>query len=135
MIGGMISYEAERKTVGRLASQTKNLDRKNATYFADASKRFPPARLRFSVSQDKFSGMNLFCLIYPSKTLADSYEPIKYMKQNFSLAAIEKDVKAKLQIKLDALAKKYQKDTSVKEDIRWYYMAPVLMDGAKYAYE
>lgn len=135
MIGGMISYEAERKTVGRLASQTKNLDRKNATYFADASKRFPPARLRFSVSQDKFSGMNLFCLIYPSKTLADLYEPIKYMKQNFSLAAIEKDVKAKLQIKLDVLAKKYQKDTSVKEDIRWYYMAPVLMDGAKYAYE
>ena len=32
MIGSMISYEAERRTVGRLGKQTKNVDKKNLRY-------------------------------------------------------------------------------------------------------
>lgn len=40
MIGSRVSYEAERKTVGRLSKQSRNQDKKNTFYFMDGSRRF-----------------------------------------------------------------------------------------------
>ena len=45
MIGALVSYEAERLTVGKLVHQIKNQDKKNTGYFADGSRRYPVARL------------------------------------------------------------------------------------------
>ena len=39
MIGALVSYEAERLTVGKLVHQIKNQDKKNTGYFADGSRR------------------------------------------------------------------------------------------------
>ncbi len=73
MIGALVSYEAERLTVGKLVHQIKNQDKKNTGYFADGSRRYPVARLRFNVSNGEVRGMSLFALLYPSKTLSDIY--------------------------------------------------------------
>lgn len=43
MIGALISYEAERRTVGRLNGMAKNVDRKNTRY--NSKYRYPYHRL------------------------------------------------------------------------------------------
>ena len=63
MIGALVSYEAERLTVGKLVHQIKNQDKKNTGYFADGSRRYPVARLRFNVSNGEVRGMSLFAQI------------------------------------------------------------------------
>ena len=64
MIGALVSYEAERLTVGKLVHQIKNQDKKNTGYFAEGSRRYPVARLRFNVSNGEVRGMScLHCFI------------------------------------------------------------------------
>ena len=133
MIGAMVSYEAERLTVGKLVHQIKNQDKKNTGYFAEGSRRYPVARLRFNVSNGEVRGMSLFALLYPSKTLSDMYLPIESLNNHESLEVIEKSVRLKLKEKLAVINEKYGDAFSNKEDARWYYLAPMLMDGVIYA--
>lgn len=132
MIGVMLSYEAERKTLGRLYQQEKNIDRKNTHYFADGNKRYPPARMQFVYSNSKARNMNLFSLIYPSKTLANLYNPVDCLNRGLSLQQIEKEIK--LQIKgLVTKLNKYVDTSNNRVDEKWYYLAPMLLDGLEYA--
>lgn len=133
MIGALVSYEAERLTVGKLVHQIKNQDKKNTGYFADGSRRYPVARLRFNVSNGEVRGMSLFALLYPSKTLSDIYLPIESLNNHESLEVIEKSVRLKLKEKLAIIEEKYGDSGNNKEDARWYYLAPMLMDGVIYA--
>lgn len=130
MIGSLVSYEAERRTIGELSNQAKNEDKKNAHYYANASKRYPPARLRFNITDGEARGMSLFNLLYPSKYLAKIYDPIKCMNEGLTITEIERNLKLILQKDLDEL-KKYQ-GPSKREDDKWYYLAPMLLDGHKY---
>lgn len=129
MIGSMISYEAERRTVGRLGSQAKNVDKKNLRY--NAKYRYPYHRLQFSLSGGEPQRMSLFCLLYPSATLASLYNPIAAMNAQLTLADIERQIRTELRSRLEQL-KQYQKTTAGPEDAKWYYLAPMLMDGAEY---
>ena len=129
MIGSMISYEAERRTVGRLGKQAKNVDKKNLRY--NAKYRYPYHRLQFSLSGGEPQRMSLFCLLYPSKTLASLYDPISAMNAQMSLTDIERQIRAELRSKLELL-KRYQKTSAGPEDAKWYYLAPMLIDGALY---
>ena len=124
MLACMLSYEAERKTVGRVIKQSE----KDVKYFASGEKRYPLPKLNFSVSNGKPNAMTLFTLMYPSKFLAGCYDPIYCLNAHMSLKAIEKDVKYKIKNKLE----KYNIVHSGPEDKRWYYMAPLFLDGAGY---
>lgn len=130
MIGAMVSYEAERRTVGKLSNQLKNTDKKNANYFAESSRRFPVARLRFNASNDEVHGMSLFNLLYPSNYLAEIYNPIACMNEKLSLKDLERFIEKKISDKL-RLLKVFQSDEARVDD-RWYYMAPMLFDGSYY---
>ena len=90
MIASLISYEAERKTVGKLAANNK--DKKNTGYFVPNSKRFPVSRLRFNVDKGTPNSMSLFCLLYPSQTLAHLYEPFSFLNEGKSLEEIETEL-------------------------------------------
>lgn len=125
MIAGLLSYEAERKTVGKLA---KANEAKEAHYFYTGEKRYPSARLNFSVSNGTPNAMTLFCLMYPSQFLTKCYDPIEYINRGASLREIEKDIKRKIAEKLA----KYESPKSGVQDKRWYYVAPLLLDGAGY---
>ena len=72
MIGSMISYEEERRTVG-VVSNDEGIKSENNKYFTEAKLRYPTARLRFNVSKGEPRGMYMFCLLYPSETLAEVY--------------------------------------------------------------
>ena len=129
MISSMISYEAERRTVGRLGSQAKNVDKKNLRY--NAKYRYPYHRLQFSLSGGEPQRMSLFCLLYPSATLTSLYNPIAAMNAQLTLADIERQIRTELRSRVDQL-KQYQKTTTGPEDAKWYYLAPMLMDGTEY---
>ena len=128
MIATLISYEAERKTVGKVAEQKKL--KINTSYFAPNNKRYPVARLRFNVDNNIPQSMSMFCLLYPSKTLAELYNPIDYMNQDKSLNNIEKDLSEKINTILRKL-ERYQ-GFGNREDERWYYLAPLLFDSQGY---
>lgn len=130
MIGSMISYEAERRTVGVLSNDEK-LKSDNNKYFTEAKLRYPPARLRFNVSKGEPRGMYMFCLLYPSETLAEVYKPIDYLNVGYSLSEIREELKAKIERLLKPVIDKYEND-SIREDKRWYYMAPALLDGVEF---
>lgn len=129
MIGALISYEAERRTVGRLKGMAKNVDRKNTRY--NSKYRYPYHRLQFSLSGGEPQKMSLFCLLYPSKTLAALYNPIQSLNRGHTLVDIERQIKAELRIKLSEL-KCYQQTENGPEDAKWYYLAPMLMDGVEW---
>lgn len=133
MIGVMLSYEAERLTVGKLVNQIKNKDIKNTGYFTKGTRKYPSPRLRFNTSNGEVRGMNLLTLIYPSKVLADMYSPIESLNKQESLKDIEKSIRRRLAGKLRVLEEKYGYSSNKKEDKRWYYLAPILMDGFDYA--
>ena len=128
MIASMISYEVERKTVGKLA---KNTAEKDVHYFYSGEKRFPLARMNFSVSNDQPNAMTLFCLLYPSEFLTDCYNPIECLNNNLSLKEIEKTIKEKIATALQS----FESKTSGQPDKRWYYLAPMLLDSEEYVLE
>ncbi|MCF0241124.1 MAG: hypothetical protein HUK25_00710, partial [Treponema sp.] len=133
MIGCMVSYEAERRTVGKLVELSKN--HKNTNYFAENKKRFPVPRLRFNVSKNAATGMSLFNLIYPSETLATLFDPIDASNSHLSLKQLKKQLESKLSEKLKNLNEYVSSDVSDREKRKWYYLAPMLLDGKAKALE
>lgn len=122
MLASLISYEAERLTIGDPA--IKRPDRE-VRYFYSDEKRYPPARMTFSVREGRPAGMPLFCLIYPSRYLADCYDPIAFMNAHTKLRDIRKQIKAHIQQSL----KQYTFPQSGRPDGRWYYLLPMMLDG------
>lgn len=128
MIASLISYEAERRSVGKLVASNK--DKKNTTYSAPNSRRFPVARLRFNIENDMPQSMSLFCLLYPSQTLAEIYNPISYVNEGHNLHEIEDELKSIIETKLSRLTV-YQANPN-RVDERWYCLAPMLLDNVDY---
>ena len=127
MLACLLSYEAERRTVGKLAKDYQDRD---VHYFYSGEKRYPSARMNFSVRNGMPGAMTLFCLIYPSRFLASCYEPVSCMNAGMSIREIQKQVRAKIQEKLKELPSPERGN----QDRRWYYIAPLMMDGDKYVY-
>ena len=128
MLASLLSYEAERRTVGKLARDYKD---KDVFYFHNKEKRYPSARMNFSVKNDSPAAMSLFCLLYPSKFLADCYQPIECLNRQMSLNEIRESVAARIEKALS----QYPSITFGNIDKRWYYLAPLLMDDTDYARE
>ena len=125
MIATLVSYESERRTLGKLYKQKNTAVRKNKHYFGE--RHYPPARLQFDVSSSKNKGMTLFALLYPSDTLSDLYSPIDCFNKKQTLKQIELEIKKNIRSKLKALSKYENKQA--RTDARWYYLAPMLLDG------
>lgn len=68
MIGSMISYEAERLTVGEVCKQAETIERRNAKY--NAKRRYPYRRLQFTRKGNDPQRMTLFCLLWIFITIA-----------------------------------------------------------------
>ncbi len=130
MIGSLISYEEERRTTGKL-SNNPNLKTSNNTYFTETKLRYPVSRLRFNVSRGDPRGMYLFCLLYPSETLAEIYKPIEYLNAGYTLSEIRQDLTLTIKKLLQPVLDQYENHFT-REDKRWYYLAPALLDGKEY---
>lgn len=89
MVATMVSYEAERKTVGKAQLNAKN---RTPNYFD--KQRYPYPLLTFKVksSDDSLQGMNNFMLCYPSLFLGELYDSEINLGEKKSLAEIKKEL-------------------------------------------
>ena len=125
MIASLISYEVERRTVGRLARDYEDRD---VHYFYIGEKRYPSARLNFSVGNGAPNAMTLFCLLYPSAFLSKCYDPIACMNGHLGIRDIQRSIRVKIKEKLDL----FPSSDVGNQDRRWYYMAPLMIDDESY---
>ena len=121
MVSSLVSYEIERKTIGKLKSDSQNL-----RYFA--TNRYPSARLRFDTTDNKPKNLSSFTMIYPSIFLKNIYNPIDSFNKKLSLEDIEFEIKTLIKKELDNIPS----DESRPVDSRWYYLAPILLDNMYY---
>lgn len=126
MLACMISYEAENRTVGRLAKERED---RSAHYFYTGEKRYPSARMNFRLREGEAASLTLFSLLYPSRFLSECYDPISCMNNGLSLQEIQRSVRQKIAEKL----KDFPNKDEGAPDAAWYYLAPMLLDGPEYA--
>lgn len=72
MVSALVSYEAERLSVGKYLEKSKKED-----YYYSDRKRYPNPLLIFKNTDGKLAGMNNLMLSYPSISLAKIYDPAK----------------------------------------------------------
>lgn len=117
MISSLVSYEVERRTIGELSRFDPSI-----RYFKKNNYTAP--RIKYSLNNEKPTQMTLLSLIYPSSYLAMVYVPIECLNDKMSLSEIEDMLKSRIKPHLD----KFKEETSSREDFRWYYLAPLLLD-------
>jgi hypothetical protein len=116
MIACMLSYESERRTIGKLYA--KEIDKRNKGYLSKAKKRYPYPKL----TEDRIRPLTT-----ASHSLASVYSPVEYM--GGTLNDIKAEIKPLIQRKLDVLKKKYGIPETGAIDVNWYWIAPLLFDG------
>ncbi len=124
-IATLLSYEAERLTVGKLIKRTPQTGHENRSYFA--KRRIPAPRIRFAMKDGKPANMNHLCLLYPSFSLASLFDPIDAMNRNLSLQEIRREIGQEIREQIKEIRLSAQERDQSQAD-RWYYMVPLLMD-------
>ena len=126
MLASLLSYESERKTTGKLAKADKD---KEARYFHDKRKRYPVARLNFALKDGKPRDMNLLSLLYPSRFLAECFNPVECLNNGYSLKDVEKSIAAKIKNVFKENPDVFKSQESGSHDNRWYCLAPLMLDS------
>lgn len=122
VIATILSYEVERNIF-------KSYD-KNAANTGEARKRIGRL-LRFAKKDNHLFGMSNFCILYPSNVLSRICDPLSYVKEQgictpLSLTELKTRIRPKIEKLIMSVSDK-TKDTG-REDERWYWIAPVLID-------
>ncbi|NMA62952.1 MAG: hypothetical protein GX964_02860, partial [Syntrophomonadaceae bacterium] len=127
-IATMLSYEAERLTIGALIRKSPGTERENRSYFPQDNKvRFPRPRLRFSMRDNQPANMTLMSLVYPCVTLAKLYNPVDYLNAGLTQEQIQAELRNKIKALLAAITFTPKQD-EIGHDERWYSAAPILFD-------
>ncbi|HHU61071.1 MAG TPA: SWF/SNF helicase family protein, partial [Natronincola sp.] len=131
MLSTLLSYESERLNATQLLGRTEQRDR-TARYFTDGTKkRYPAARMNFNLRLGEPQGMNLFCLLYPAKRLADCFDPVDVLNRRPNLQQLENEIEGKIKELLSEL----DHLEGPGSDKGWYYLAPMLLDEPNYVRE
>ena len=120
MIASMLSYEAERLTIGSLDKSREE----KINYFHDAKKRYPASRYSFSLKEDSPTRMTMFSLLYPSYSLTELYDPNDCMNRGLDCKQIEREIKGEIKERLSH----FPDPKGGNDDLRWYYMIPMIWD-------
>lgn len=140
MIASLVSYEAERKTTGKVLDKLTGRE-EGKSYFADNKRRYPRGRLNLSMKKNDKTGkpepgrMSLFSLMYPSITLAKLFNTIDVLNNSEEVKSrnkIDKAIEEKLTPIFNEMISKYQWTKRGIPDERWYWAAPLILDKIKY---
>jgi len=124
MISVLASYEAERRML-----ELGNME--SVPYDELTQKR--SARLVFAYTNDRYTGMPVFCLTYPCITLARAIDPLDIAKHsgNGSPPSLE-SVLAEVEILIKKMLHEATQGISIPQegavDERWYWVALALLD-------
>lgn len=132
MIASLLSYEAERLTIGDKRILRKDEESRIYTPPMGNTKRIPrsPTKiLAIQMKDEKAGKMSAFTLLYPSITLANLFHPVDNIKIKEPLSL--KDLRITLKYKIEKLIqdtdlKKYC--NSNKTTRNWYWAAAILLD-------
>jgi hypothetical protein len=131
-IAAIVSYEAERVTIGSRRLHFKDLKYTPEYSSTDKIKRLPrkPGKvLSLKVKNDNPATMSVFTHLYPSLTLANCYQPDSNIRVEtpHSLSEINKHIVELLKEKVKKAAiDKYNNKGKVSLD--WYWLMPLLLD-------
>ena len=126
MIACMLSYECERRTIGKLYE--KETDKRNKGYLVDSeeSGSISKKRARTRFPYPKLTETRIKPLTTASLTLASLYNPVEHMGEK--LATIKKNINTQILQKLDYIKKEYSIPERGSIDPDWYWIAPLLFD-------
>jgi hypothetical protein len=135
MIATLLSYEVERRTIGRRETQEarETVARK---YFPPRNKlnyRRHPVPLLVYRSEDgdaaSARSMSNFCCLFPSPALAGLYDPLTALAEGLSVSQLRLMLSSRIaeRIKQTGLSKY---ETAKGSPERWYWAAPLLLDQA-----
>jgi hypothetical protein len=126
MIACMLSYECERRTIGKLYE--KEPDKRNKGYLIDSeeSGTFTRKKARPRFPYRKLIENRIKPLTTASIMLASFYDPVEHMGEK--LATIKKKVKALIIPMLDHIKKEYSLPERGTVDPDWYWIVPLLFD-------
>jgi hypothetical protein len=127
VLAALLSHEAERRLLGTDAGDEP------VTNAREARERHR-GLLRFSVKEGRPANMPVLGLLYPSFTLAESFDPLQTagaLRQRDSgemptLDAVLTDTADRLRVRLEGIA--VGNDPASAEDRDWYWAAPILLD-------
>lgn len=128
MIGTLISYEEERKTIFQLIKENnveKKTKNKNVIQINYFKHKYPSQRL---VEKNHAS----LGLLYPSKKLSNLYNPIEFYRNGYDIEKIESIISNQIEKLIDKYKIKDHENKQGHEDLRWYYIIPMLLDGIDY---
>ncbi|MEG2787997.1 MAG: DEAD/DEAH box helicase [Romboutsia sp.] len=143
MMSTLISYEAERKTIGKLINNNKDIEEVKRGYFPRNKKRYPSRRLNFKSidtkekrSDDGFNRydrpqtMSIMSLLYPCQVLSYMFDCNAILNNKITYDQIIEDIKEQLKNYIVKLEKYIVSDDRV--DNGWYWAAPILLDKLEY---
>lgn len=143
MMSTLISYEAERKTIGKLIKNDKDKREEKRGYFPRNKKRYPSRRLDFKgidikhkINNDDFNRydrpqtMSIMSLIYPCQVLSDMFDCKNILNNKMNYYEIIEDIKEQLKKYIVELEKYVVSNDRV--DNGWYWAAPILLDKLDY---
>ena len=126
MIACTLSYECERRTIGKLYEQEP--DKRNKGYLAETERTNGllrrKARPRYPYR--KLTENRIKPLITASEVLANIYNPIEHMGE--SLSVIKQRLKSQIVPLLSKIKKDYDIPERGIEDPDWFWKAPLLFD-------
>jgi len=142
MIATLISYEAERRTIGTPTYKADSDNEGRKLYFAKESRRFPYRKLLFKAKKETEhvpgswpETMSLFTLLYPSPSLTKLFGPVSALnkrittKEELKLNTLVQEIIGALEGKLNELKIEYPPAPG-KTGFGWYWAAPMLIDIA-----
>ena len=118
MISVMLSYEAERKTIGRLYRKDGSKDR---GYFAADEKSRP--------GDSRLKGDTKKLICYPSRTLAGLYHPAENLGEDLPL--LRQKIGQQIEAILSRIAQKFSLSTKKKSSARVLLQCLEYMDGVR----
>lgn len=132
MIATLVSYEAERLTIGNRMSIGKQEKKRKIihSYFQKGqNKRSPRPQLVFTREGKSHAASNMtnFCILYPSPTLAEIYHPRQNLIDQRSTSEIRREICKRItKLFQEFDLKRFEKEDG--EPRRWYWAAPLLLD-------
>ncbi len=123
VIAILTSYEAERRMLG---------DHEDDFVYSDLTRKRRPL-LNFAWTKGRLSGMPIFCLSYPSWTLATEIDPLQIAvsltdERTPSQSAVFRQVRDQVRRLLKDALKDWPTEDSRRADSRWYWATLGILD-------
>ena len=120
-IASVVSYDVERRIMRRFDGLIRNTP--------EERRRRQPL-LRFAYSNERLTGMPVLGILYPSPSLAELGDPVPVPEGEATLDHALARAQARLEPLLERLTGPYL--DAEREDERWYWAAPILLDLERY---